>query len=638
METDPNESGRAYLIEREEKLAEISACVLVDQRHAAPHRSLRWNLLAVRLPGGAIQHAKLTILLWERHLRLIVTSANLTEPGYRRNLEVASVLDFGSEQDGPHDVAMQAFKFIEALSEFAPTSNARIGPHGALTDFLTLARRRLASWPTPNNPNGSPVCRLLVLLPIRDGRRGPNIVEQLSGMWRGRAPDYATVVSPFYDVEARAIDRLYRRFSGLLTARGDRTIQFVAAGRELADGTAEIDLPERLAESPLRHHATLHRLTYVDGQESEDGNDAARPLHAKVILLERHDASLFVAGSSNFTNAGLGLVANCNSEANVGYWIPSAAGAFHKSCESALPAHVEPEKGAKVSLLQPDQYSLDESASGEVLPRGFDEALFRPKGRSGELVLTLVLDELPRHFELHGPGQSPLLTDVQWREKYERAARVVIPVDSPISGLRVTWTVTASGKHSAIWPVNVTDRSQLMAPAELEGLSLDELIRILASARPVHAVLKMRVINGPGENGLGGPVVDPLKKVDTSEFWLRRMRRLAKALEGLKQRLEQPVTCVESLRWRLFGPLGPIALAKAVETAGGRGAPFLVSEIAETLREVRWTRSETVARAVAVAATREAIETLETMALANARGMPENLATYVRSVFAADPS
>ena len=112
METDPGESARAYLIEREEKLSQVFACILVDQRHAQNQRSLRWHLLPIRLPGLAIQHAKLSLLLWERHLRIVIGSANLTAAGYRTNRELVAALDFAPEHGGPLALARGCIDYL----------------------------------------------------------------------------------------------------------------------------------------------------------------------------------------------------------------------------------------------------------------------------------------------------------------------------------------------------------------------------------------------------------------------------------------------------------------------------------------------------------------------------------------------
>ena len=97
IQSNPNETAKAYLIEREEKLSQCFACVLVDGVHAIPDRSLRWHMLPVTLPRGGVLHAKLTLLAWKNCIRVLIGSANLTEPAYRRNQEVMAALDFGAQ-------------------------------------------------------------------------------------------------------------------------------------------------------------------------------------------------------------------------------------------------------------------------------------------------------------------------------------------------------------------------------------------------------------------------------------------------------------------------------------------------------------------------------------------------------------
>ncbi|WP_448481934.1 hypothetical protein [Pseudoxanthomonas mexicana] len=94
VQSDPNRDGALYRIEREEKLAALlCAAVVADIHHCAGRRSLRWDLLASR-PESGVMHAKISLLAWQRHVRAIVASANLTTDGYRRNQECAAVLDF----------------------------------------------------------------------------------------------------------------------------------------------------------------------------------------------------------------------------------------------------------------------------------------------------------------------------------------------------------------------------------------------------------------------------------------------------------------------------------------------------------------------------------------------------------------
>ena len=124
--------------------------------------------------------------------------------------------------------------------------------------------------------------------------------------------------------------------------------------------------------------------------------------------------------------------------------------------------------------------------------------------------------------------------------------------------LRVTW---GEEGHTADWPVNVIDPSTLPPPDVLRNLTLEQLLDVLASTRPLHqAVVEALVKRGRKKSS--DIELDPHKRVNTAAFLLQRTKRLAVALERLRERLERPVGSVEALDWRLFGPIGPRAWPK----------------------------------------------------------------------------
>ena len=107
IESEPNREDLAFLLERESRLGSIYAGVLVDYTQAGVEHSLRWYVLPVRIPNGK-QHAKLSLLAWTRHIRIVVASANLTEAG--------SVAGSGSSRFG----ALVSPKFVKNCSRRAP--------------------------------------------------------------------------------------------------------------------------------------------------------------------------------------------------------------------------------------------------------------------------------------------------------------------------------------------------------------------------------------------------------------------------------------------------------------------------------------------------------------------------------------
>jgi hypothetical protein len=110
------------------------------------------------------------------------------------------------------------------------------------------------------------------------------------------------------------------------------------------------------------------------------------------------------------------------------------------------------------------------------------------------------------------------------------------------------------------------------------------------------------------------------------------MRRLAAALEGLRDRLERPAFNPDALRWRLHGPVGPLALARQVSEEEGEGAAFMIAEVAMTVYRADWSAAE---RTLGPGPVRQEVATLlaDLRALARAKPAPANLSGYVRACF-----
>jgi hypothetical protein len=634
METSPEESAKAYIIEREEKFSQVFCCVLVDQSHARATRSLRWHLLPVRIPG-AIQHAKLTLLLWEKHLRVLVGSANLTIPAYRSNYESVACLDFSTEAGAPLAIARDCLQFLTGLTEWAPGALESIGPRSQLVAFLGRVRQHVRGWPENESERGQPRPALVPLLP-RESGRPEKVTDQLSRLWQGSLPDSATVVSPFFDQTESALDLVYQHLAPLITSRGDRSISFRCVGDQRPGKTIEAAIPRLLFQHPKKHPRTRHILELVAARTK--GEEAAvRPLHSKAIVLEGAGRSVFLLGSSNFTVKGLGLDTRPNAELNLAYVVPAGASKFFDACLAALPPAEAVDNPQDVSFLEVPGDSSADDAANVLLPAGFDEALFEPRGSGGLLHLRLVAAEVPQHFKIHAPSGQLVLSSASW----DRASSTVVQheIDRPISSLAVQWQLSDGAWVSAVWVVNVTELGLLPPPSELAQLNLEDLIAILTSARPIHWLLAERLAaREDSRKATNIEAIDPHQKVDTSRFLMRRMRRLARALEGLRNRLESPVATTDGLRWRLQGPFGPIALAKAILSEGETGAPFFIAEIASTLRQLDWQPGSTISPAERNQLLTETLQELRSLALQDSHTMPGNLRAYVTTELAGIPA
>ena len=602
MSSHPSESESVgYLIEREEKLVDARICALVDRQHARDKESLRWDILPVLVPH-AIQHAKLSLLLWENHLRITIGSANLTEPGYRSNLEVCGALDLARTDGGPHEQVSRCVDFLGRVIDFAVGDDSREGPLRRARRSLRLVRRYIRRW--PQSASGKRMG-----IPIFGGI-GVSVLSQLKSELPSQgAVREAHIVSPFFD-QPPDDRRAAKHLKSLLAKRKSATVFFNVRCEDLPDDRLRAHVPLGLIHE-IRKDSGVEVKRIADVQDGE-----ARSLHAKMLSLENNDWQLLMIGSSNFTTAGCGLTpGRANLEANLVYRCSKSSLVFKKLF------HVWP-------VLADDDIDLDsadivwdsesemdgEEAAGSVLPQGFVEALFKA-GASPELVLIL------------GPG-LPASWTVRTVDHVEVAESNTCGVGECVVKwvgrqvpciLEVSWLAEGTWLTSS-WAVNVEDPTSLPPPEILRDLPLDELVAILSSTRPLPQAVT-ESIKKSNRRKYPDFAMDPHKRVNTEVFLLRRTKRVAKALTRLTERLERPAMTREGFEWRLDGPVGPTALAKAfVNEAKQPGeAAFFLAELALSLSRVR------ADRAAAGGVTRDMVRQLLSAAVAQTRRRAEEL-------------
>lgn len=586
IQSDPDEDGPIYLVEREEKLAGASCAALVDARHCRGARSLRWDLLPARVPGGAM-HAKVSLLCWQYRVRLIVASANLTADGYRRNQEVFGVLDFHEGSPAPFECLEEVLDF---LSDVAGYAGAGGGSDHALQRWQSvLGRARQIGAVSGSGRSGRARVRAVLTGPDR-----ASAFEQLGSIWpRQTPPTSAHVVSPFFDPGPRnaPADGLWC----VLRRRGAAEVTYHVTAEEMPSEEGLIvhapgSLPR--ATPAQRDGVECHVARIREHRVLEDDPIDFRPLHAKTLTLDDGDWVCAMVGSSNFTSSGLGLSSSPNVEANLVYILsrerdPKAAAVLDTAQLRGDP-------------LDPDSIRYwrgreDESGEADAdwpsLPGAFRSATLSAAAE-GVHRLTLGIDDNPPSgwAVFLENDLEPLYTEREWQAAGRPAEEVLtLAAGVPPTGLEVRWDAT---DLRAWWPVNVVDASVLPPPAELRNLSLDALIHILTSARPLKDAMRAWIRRKQAAQQLGEQEpdeIDPHKRVDTSRFLLQRTRRVSWALAGLRERLERPVPTVHALRWRLHGPVGVQRVAEALQAEKRSEAEyaFLLAELALEISRVR---------------------------------------------------
>ncbi len=634
LESDPTEDGPLYLVEREEKLAQVAcASALVDQHHCKGGRSLRWDMLAARMQG--LLHAKVSLLYWSKLLRIIIGSANLTDDGYRRNQEIFGVVDYRVEGESPLSVLADTVTFLRRAAAYSSTVTDR--PVPALSRWNGLLDRvatETATWGLTDDQLRRFGLRVGVVF---SGPAYPNVFESLRTVWPGGSPPtQAYVVSPFFD-RPEAKNAPAHELWNVVRRRGKAAINYHVTAEEIPD---EESLFLHAPESLL--HATPSGRSDVKTDFYRVILDAGRSLHAKGIWLEDPRWSLYQIGSSNFTSAGTGLSKESNLEANLVYIVDETRDrSARKALSKTFPdsAFIKLDLGVKWKPL-----SGEEDTTGEelTLPKAFGDGIYHCDENQRATVTLSFCDSPPNGWEVITDGDDELiLNEQQW---IERGSPEIVEVswakERPPSGFWVRWKESGG---CAWWPVNVTAGSVLPPPEELKNLPLEVLINILSSARPLHRVLREYLRRREREKAKtnGDPIIDPHKRVDTSQFLLQRTRRISWALNALRERLERPVATLEFLQWRLRGPVGVTALARALvrEAKSDEERSFLLSELALELSRAK---PEAVSGCLPpkqhVAEIRGVIGELRTLLPDDLSKAPGNLRRYVKSVFDAVPA
>jgi hypothetical protein len=133
-------------IAMEKRLSEMEtrAVILTEaRRYRGRPRSLQLEIVPAVSPRGSSLHAKVTVIVFERAVRLLVGSANLTERGYRKNRESAAVFTATKNDPAHAEIVLSAISSAESALSRWLTPDA--------TKVLRSARDILRPWTKQNS-------------------------------------------------------------------------------------------------------------------------------------------------------------------------------------------------------------------------------------------------------------------------------------------------------------------------------------------------------------------------------------------------------------------------------------------------------------------------------------------------------
>jgi len=407
------------------------------------------------------------------------------------------------------------------------------------------------------------------------------------------------IASPFFDGESET-SQVAASLCKLMARKGRRDICLcVPAIRDEGSKAWRIAAPKSLLTTPRRYNAAM----YVEALPEQDTDKNLRPWHAKMMAFRAEQYSALMIGSSNFTSAGMGIGQRRNAEANVLTIVQHEDFAREASeLEGVWPemTHIQDPENVEWRGAEPAREEEEQASTSPVAP-GFLAAIYRAGGRR-QVVLHLEPNLLPIEWRVRAAGrdQPELLNSEDW-QKASRKGSVEIAWASAQAPekLLVQWD-----DKETFLPLNVQDRRDLPPPPQLDKMTADDMLGILAATDPSAAYrswAKSQQSGDQEEDELDSAVpadLDPLRRYDLHATFLHRVRRRARVLAQLRANLQRPVSGRQALEWRLRGLVGIEALAERLvrDLASANGSIdetlLALTDFLIVLREVDYQFSE----------------------------------------------
>jgi len=537
------------------------------------------------------------------HVRIIVSSANLTPHGYRFNHEVVGTIEL-TPKAASHALLEACSNFWGSLLRFVPGPPDDPSIRRA-SEFLEQVGRQDNAWKNTTGRGERLGQHIAFTLPATAAGKAPQSSLQscLAACRRyGKSPTEVWVASPFFDPATEKKDDKVTAELCKSMGRGTKrrlTLCVPALGED--EDTLRLAAPQSLLTTAERF---VDRLSFASLPKIDSENNT-RPWHAKMLSCSTPQYNALMIGSSNFTKAGMGVGGVYNAEANVIYVarrdsFAREAGAL----DDCWPEVDDVNDLDAIEWVGPQQEIVEEeqAPAAPPLPIGFVVARYRA-GDAAAILLTFQPDKLPggwqilvgrNHDELmldssqHAADGNPVSTNLAWGHDYAPGK------------LLVKWE-----DKQAFWSLNVEDQAKLPVPHEIESMTAQDLLFILAASDAsgaFRAWARRKATDSAFDDELDSAVpadLDPLRRYNLQDTFLRRVRRQARLLAGVRQNLERPVWSEQALQWRLSGMIGVERLADRVakgltdENGEASEAVLNLADLLMMLSEVEYRESDT---------------------------------------------
>lgn len=578
LEFDPVESGESFLVEREDKLSLTQVIVLVNAAHYDPRQaSPRWLQLPVRVPGGVL-HAKVTLLVWENLIRVILGSANLTRAGYQHNREVASVLDFYDSSDAlaPKSVLRDVLTFLKELRR-SDWLRAGEKARARIDEVLNKADRLHRNWKHLREEFGAreiPRLRFAATMPTASGRGvASSPLKTVSTLWGAKSARIVTVLTPFVGEPPSSAEKAIVALREAFPRRTTHGCVAVPGG--VNDGGKTWTLvPVSFWDAWKRHWGGRDKecnVWVVPSRREEEDVSWPRPLHAKALVVENDDTILVMCGSSNFSVHGMGIGV-ANVEANL---------CFLDGKTKRKGLRLDERLGVDWEADRCDDARWPKDASPVEEDKHVEETNLPPYFLSalhdqvnGVLVIGVSShDAPPPIWELFLPGsdgnpeRDALLksTEIEALSDGTLTLRRESLKGMHLTAVWILWKDALGTQRKAQLPIQVEEAGAVSAGPASGLLSAQGILECLAGDyEPARWISRRK--KEPRAKRSRNDARDAHNAVDTSAYLLYRTRQLGQAISVLGRRIFESPRSRTVLRYRLFDDLlGPLSLARALE-------------------------------------------------------------------------
>lgn len=501
-------------------------------------------------------HPKLCLLAFDKTFRLIVSSANLTKPGYHSNLEVVWM---ASTEQGDRfgQAAREAVEFLESVRRQEwPDSHI-------MKDAVSALRARI--------PRSKGTARLL-----HSASKPPILRQWRILMGDSRKIDEIHVLAPFFD-RAGKLPALHEL--------GASQVHFYLAGKEekgeniyplpVAEETIERIKPECHAISVpwmLRGEETIA----AGAGEERWSCRRSRYLHAKVYAVRIGNRGHLLLGSTNFTVPALLASGNHrNAEAAIaisGPWrdirryLPAVSHDVPWQEVKPAPGEAEEDRGpaAWTPFLLHAEYSVGDASL---------ELAFASRDAKGAWRVAY--------------GETERLAGAGFK-RFPRVQRMPFKLDGdPFLGIE-------EGKHAAKFPITVVDKELLPEYPGIEALSYGEILQQLA-----HGVVNMRQAYERLRRSRQKVEERPQKENTPRVAFMDRLALFMKAMERMKAKMECVMITPAEARALFDGDQGFNRIVEGVCSDAGLEKALrhtYLLEFVGLLASVRWSGASAARR------------------------------------------